>query len=312
MHFLNASPTYEKSLMPNYKQGERILDFGCGQADYVRKLSKIGYDIHGVELFYRSGNFIDATTVHKMIDNLYFREINLYFSGKYQKDIPCYKKTPNKCKELNEFDYEREDRNNATLLEEENKNYKTYYQIDKSSEAFIVSSYLELEVLPNDLFNKMLYNNIEYSYVRHKLSDLNELPSISISNFYNNSISFEINSFSDNTEKIFIDFIKCLKEEPKEEDFINIIKDLKSQYIYDVMPLNQYTIIVGQRFINKGDGYDININESIHQLDSINFTDLNKQMYEENYFVDEAPEYRLVGEGINIFGICKCKQFLCC
>ena len=56
--------------MPNYKQGERILDFGCGQADYVRKLSKIGYDIHGVELFYRSGNFIDATMVHKMIDNL--------------------------------------------------------------------------------------------------------------------------------------------------------------------------------------------------------------------------------------------------
>ena len=66
----NASPTYEKSLMPNYKQGERILDFGCGQADYVRKLSKIGYDIHGVELFYRSSNFIDATTVYKMIDNL--------------------------------------------------------------------------------------------------------------------------------------------------------------------------------------------------------------------------------------------------
>ena len=213
---------------------------------------------------------------YKIIDNLYIREINLYFSGKYQKDIPCYKKTPNKCKELNEFDFEREDRYNATLLEEKNRNYKTYYQIDKSSEAFIVSSYLEMEVLPNDLFNKMLYNNIEYSYVKHKLSNFNELPSISISNFFNNSISFEINSFSDNTEKIFIDFIKCLKEEPKEEDFKNIIKDLKSQYNYDVMPLNQYTNIVGQRFINKGEGYDMNINESIHQLDSINFTDFKK------------------------------------
>lgn len=66
----NASPTYEKSLIPNYKKGERILDFGCGQADYVKKLRKIGYDIHGVELFYRKGNFIDSTMVHKMIDNL--------------------------------------------------------------------------------------------------------------------------------------------------------------------------------------------------------------------------------------------------
>ena len=26
----NASPTYEKSLIPNYKKGERIFDFGCG------------------------------------------------------------------------------------------------------------------------------------------------------------------------------------------------------------------------------------------------------------------------------------------
>lgn len=33
----NASPTYEKSLIPNYKKGERIFDFGCGQADYVKK-----------------------------------------------------------------------------------------------------------------------------------------------------------------------------------------------------------------------------------------------------------------------------------
>lgn len=65
----NASPTYEKSLIPNYKKGERILDFGCGQADYVKKLRKIGYDIHGVELFYRKGNFIDSTMVHKMIDS---------------------------------------------------------------------------------------------------------------------------------------------------------------------------------------------------------------------------------------------------
>lgn len=36
----NASPTYEKSLIPNCKKGERIFDFGCGQADYVKSSAK--------------------------------------------------------------------------------------------------------------------------------------------------------------------------------------------------------------------------------------------------------------------------------
>ena len=66
----NSSPTYEKSLIPNYKPGETILDFGCGQGDYVKRLKGKGYDIKGVELFYRKGNQIDTTMVHKMIDAL--------------------------------------------------------------------------------------------------------------------------------------------------------------------------------------------------------------------------------------------------
>ena len=40
----------------------------------------------------------------------------------------------------------------------------------------------------------------------------------------------------------------------------------------------------------------------------INFTDLSKQIYEEVYFSDSAPSYRLICKGINIFGICKFKK----
>ena len=41
---------------------------------------------------------------------------------------------------------------------------------------------------------------------------------------------------------------------------------------------------------------------------SINFTDLSKNIYEEQYFSEKAPDYRTVSKGINIFGICKGKK----
>ena len=45
---------------------------------------------------------------------------------------------------------------------------------------------------------------------------------------------------------------------------------------------------------------------------SLNFTDLSKQIYEEHYFSDKAPSYRVICKGINIYGICKldkCKAY---
>ena len=41
---------------------------------------------------------------------------------------------------------------------------------------------------------------------------------------------------------------------------------------------------------------------------SLQFTDISKKIYEEQYFTEEAPSYRIVGEGINIYGICKVKK----
>ena len=40
----------------------------------------------------------------------------------------------------------------------------------------------------------------------------------------------------------------------------------------------------------------------------INFTDLSKQIHEEHYFSDKAPSYRIVCEGINIYGKCNGKD----
>ena len=61
------------------------------------------------------------------------REISQYFSEKQESVVPCYKDTSKNCTELNEFNYLNEDEYAPIKLDEENDNYKTYYQIDKSS-----------------------------------------------------------------------------------------------------------------------------------------------------------------------------------
>lgn len=53
-----------------FPKSTRILDFGCGQGDYVKALIKLGYDIHGVEFFRRKGNDLDISASQKMIDML--------------------------------------------------------------------------------------------------------------------------------------------------------------------------------------------------------------------------------------------------
>lgn len=61
---------YEDWVLPSLKGNERILDFGCGQGDYVKHLKKKGWDIRGVEFFFRKGNDIDTAAVHLMIRQL--------------------------------------------------------------------------------------------------------------------------------------------------------------------------------------------------------------------------------------------------
>lgn len=65
----NKSPTYEW-LVREVPKTARILDFGCGQGDYVRALKAQGYDIHGLEFFRRAGTALDLPAVMGMIDKL--------------------------------------------------------------------------------------------------------------------------------------------------------------------------------------------------------------------------------------------------
>ena len=65
------------------------------------------------------------------IGNLHIREINKYFSEKFEKVIPCYKEKTNKCQDKNEYDYEKENEYKRTKLSVENNSYKIIYQIDK-------------------------------------------------------------------------------------------------------------------------------------------------------------------------------------
>ena len=65
------SRTYE-AIIPRLKKTDRILDFGAGQMDYVKKLRAEGYDIHGLEFYLRTprSNDLDVSRVHRHIDQL--------------------------------------------------------------------------------------------------------------------------------------------------------------------------------------------------------------------------------------------------
>jgi 2-polyprenyl-3-methyl-5-hydroxy-6-metoxy-1,4-benzoquinol methylase len=66
-----SAPFYEKVYIPNFRPGERILDFGCGQADYVRLLQKQGVRIWGMEFYFRAKQTINTIAVHQMADSLF-------------------------------------------------------------------------------------------------------------------------------------------------------------------------------------------------------------------------------------------------
>jgi len=108
------------------------------------------------------------------IQNLTIRKINPYYSEKYEKDIPCYKKTPNKCKELNEFDLEKDESYKGTLFED-NKYYMTYYQIDKSSESFSVNVYLEFNLHDDTIIKNEINSMYEITYINKLYLNFNSI-----------------------------------------------------------------------------------------------------------------------------------------
>jgi ParB family chromosome partitioning protein len=64
------SRTYECLVIPRLGKDMRVLDFGAGQMDYVKKLKTLGYNIRGIEFYFRRGAQIDVGQVNKDISAL--------------------------------------------------------------------------------------------------------------------------------------------------------------------------------------------------------------------------------------------------
>jgi 2-polyprenyl-3-methyl-5-hydroxy-6-metoxy-1,4-benzoquinol methylase len=68
------SYTYDDFVIPWMEKNKkgRVLDFGCGQGDYVKHLQALGYNIIGMELFRRlkGEDKLDIKSVNLMVDGL--------------------------------------------------------------------------------------------------------------------------------------------------------------------------------------------------------------------------------------------------
>ena len=230
---------------------------------------------------------------YEIDNNIFMRKINPYFSEKYEKVIPCYKQEINKCKELNEFDYELEDKYNGTLLIND-KYYIIYYQIDKSSETYMVYSYLEFKFKENDNITTEVHDIIEM-YFNNKFTEINEVPTITIDKLDESSIAFTFKSFTDNTDRIFKDFINYLKQEPHLEDFIYSKISVKAKNIEkDNVNFREYIFDIGNRFLGGGISNKKNLEEVNEQIDNINFEDF-KNIYKSIFNNIILVNYKITG-----------------
>jgi ParB family chromosome partitioning protein len=70
----NKSPTYDVYAIPWLKAnpGGRLLDFGCGQGDYAKRLKSQGYYVQELEFFRRAAGTqsIDVGEVNRMVDQV--------------------------------------------------------------------------------------------------------------------------------------------------------------------------------------------------------------------------------------------------
>lgn len=64
----HRSCLYEDMLLKDLQSKDSVLDFGCGQGDYADQLCRIGFQVYGVEFFFRADRCIDTAAVHRMVD----------------------------------------------------------------------------------------------------------------------------------------------------------------------------------------------------------------------------------------------------
>ena len=209
---------------------------------------------YNAEVLY--GEFPDDFTdsINKNKENIKIRSINPYFSDDLLlKDPPCYKISHKKCDETNEFDFEKSYNYTPSKLKEENNNYVTEYQIDKSSESNIASAYLEFTFQENEIFKAKAFIRIESDYLNKRIIELDETNSIYITNFYNTTLGIEFRCFKDNIEKIMKDFINLIIAVPQEVQFKYIVDSILGEFNYGETNLFSYTLTTSDLFYNKGE-----------------------------------------------------------
>lgn len=64
-----GSTLYDHLVIPTLRPGDRVLDFGCGQADYVRELRRRGHAIFGIEFYHRTGVMLDLKATRALVDD---------------------------------------------------------------------------------------------------------------------------------------------------------------------------------------------------------------------------------------------------
>ena len=204
-------------------------------------------------------------------ENLEIRKINKYFSNSFERITPCFKNKPNNCEELKEFDYEHENAYRGELLEEKDEHYKTYYQIDKSSESNLIKSYQEIKFAPNAEFNDKLKKKIIVSYIQTLIREINEFKNIKISSFGESTLSFSIESFKDKTQIIFEDLIKYLLQDPNSNEFNFVKSSTKSYKINEAktIDLTTYNRNIFLQFLSAAPS-QTDIDQIINTIDQFN------------------------------------------
>ena len=126
----------------------------------------------------------------------------------------------------------------------------------------------------------------------------NSLISIFFSCNYGDRYLIRIN----NNETLFTLFQKFKELSGNYNEDIN--------FIYNGTKLNNLNLMTTLKEANIEDNKSITVskNNCLKGGISVNFCDLSKQIYEDHYFSNKAPSFRIVVEGINIYGICKSKK----
>ena len=224
--------------------------------------------------------------------NLYMRKINPYFGEKEDEVVPCYKQEINKCKILNEFDLENDDKYNPILFDED-KYFKLYYQIDKSSESYLIKANLEIHFdETNNLINEII--EIIKFHLNDKLSIINEVETISIVRFDKLSMGFNLITFTDNTELVYQDFLKILTKPPTEAEFEFAKMSSKIDKIEaENVEFKDYIIRILNQFMNAGYP-QTDINHIVELIDDIYYEDF-IELYKEIFKTINSITLKIAG-----------------